>query len=76
MRTTVDLPDELLRRAKSKSALLGVPLKTYISSALERELESPATRRVKPRRAKLPLIRSKKPGILRLTNADIESFAG
>ena len=74
MRTTLEIPDELFRRAKSKSALLGISLKDYISSALERELESPARREIKSRRIKLPLVHSKKPGTLRLTNAEIEGF--
>jgi len=74
MRTTLEIPDELFRRAKSKSALLGISLKDYISSALERELESPARREIKSRRVKLPLVHSKKPGTLRLTNAEIEGF--
>jgi hypothetical protein len=74
MRTTLEIPDDLFRRAKSKSALLGISLKDYISSALERELESPARRESKSRRVKLPLIHSKKPGMLRLTNAEIEDL--
>jgi hypothetical protein len=74
MRTTLDLPDELFRRVKSKSALLGISLKEFISSALERELESALTREAKPKRVKVPLIRSKHPGTLRLTNAQIEEL--
>ncbi len=34
MRTTIDLPDELLRKAKTRSADEGVPLRQVIESAL------------------------------------------
>jgi hypothetical protein len=74
MRTTLQIPDELFRRAKSKSALLGISLNDYVSSALERELESPARREIKSRRVKSPLVHAKKPGTLRLTNAEIKGF--
>jgi hypothetical protein len=72
MRTTLEIPDELFRRAKSKSALLGISLKDYVSSALERELESPSRGGIRSTRVKLPLVHSKKPGTLKLTNAEIE----
>jgi len=38
MRTTIDLPDDLLRRAKATAALQGTTLKVLVASALEKEL--------------------------------------
>lgn len=38
MRTTIQLPDELLRRVKSAAALRGVKLKDFVASMLERGL--------------------------------------
>lgn len=41
MRTTIDLPDDLLRRAKATAALRGQKLKDLVASFIERGLESP-----------------------------------
>ena len=71
MRTTVDLPDSLFRQIKSVAALRGSTLKEFIQEALQRAVTS--DRRVRRRKVTLPLIRSKHPGALRLTNADIEN---
>jgi hypothetical protein len=52
MRTTVDLPDDLLRRAKSEAALQGRTLKDLVEEGLRHVLglladtEKPAKRRV------------------------------
>ena len=53
MRTTVDIPDELLRRAKSEAALRGRKLKDLIEEGLRLLLESsgyskPAAEQRKP----------------------------
>ena len=70
MRTTVDLPDPLFRRVKSVAALRGSTLREFIQEALQRAVTS--DRGVRRRKVRLPLVRSKHPGALRLTNADIE----
>lgn len=38
MRTTVDIPEELLRRAKAEAALRGMKLKDYMTEALRAAL--------------------------------------
>lgn len=50
MRTTVELPDELLNRAKSHAALSGVSLKEFFIEAIEQRLapRNPKTRRPPP----------------------------
>jgi hypothetical protein len=48
MKTTVDLPDELLIRAKKRSAETRTPLRVLIERGLRRELSSAA--RADPRR--------------------------
>jgi hypothetical protein len=52
VRTTVDLPDALFRRAKATAAVRGISLKTLVISAVERETQSgappPAKRRAFP----------------------------
>ena len=43
MRTTVDIPDELLRRAKSEAALRGRKLKDLVAEGLHLVLEEAKT---------------------------------
>jgi hypothetical protein len=46
MRTTVELPDELLARAKSHAALRGLSLKELFIEAIEQRL-APQTKKVR-----------------------------
>jgi len=71
MRTTVDLSDPLFRQVKPVAALRGLTLKEFIQDALQQAVTSGKS--VRRRKVRLPLIRSKHPGSLRLTNADIEN---
>jgi hypothetical protein len=41
MRTTVDLPDELFRRAKSAAALRGIKLKDLVEEGLRAVIDNP-----------------------------------
>lgn len=61
MRTTLDLPDALARRAKLAAVRRNTSLKDLIVTALERELDA---RSVKPKGPELtlPLIPSRAPG--------------
>ena len=74
MRTTLDLPDKLLCEAKASAARRGVTLKTLVAEALEKELWAPAKGKAQKRRMEFPLIRSKRPGHLKISNAQIEAF--
>jgi hypothetical protein len=74
MRTTVDLPDQLLRRAKAAAALEGRSLKDLLVEALEARLQVSTGQGPSPRRrVKLPLVPSSKPGTLRLTGDTVAS---
>lgn len=73
MRTTVDLPDDLFRELKSLSARHGISLKTMIRTAVEEEIRK--TERRTARRLKFPLLASRSPGSLSLTNAEIEDLS-
>jgi len=44
MKTTLEMPDELFRRAKTVAAKRGQSLKQLVTTALERELAGPAPR--------------------------------
>ncbi len=41
MKTTIDLPDPIFRRAKATAAHRGISLKAFITSAVENNLERP-----------------------------------
>ena len=44
MKTTLEMPDAVFRRAKSKAAERGIPLRQFITEAVEDKLKSsPAT---------------------------------
>lgn len=72
MRTTIDLPDELLRQAKAKAALDGMKLKDLITRYVEQGLRSTSPHSSRRRRSRLPLARAAMGHALpALTNADI-----
>lgn len=71
MRTTIDIPDALYRRLKARAAAEGQPAKALILKAVEQVLEAgPASKK----RIVIPVIHSKQPGTLRLTNAQIDDL--
>jgi hypothetical protein len=53
MKTTVDLPDDLYRRAKAEAALRGRKLEDLVEEGLRLVLESPRTVRQRPSLARL-----------------------
>ena len=71
MRTSLDLPDELLREAKIAAIERGVTLRQLLTDALKRELREDAGKPQTRRRVDFPIIRSGVPGHLRITPDDI-----
>ena len=75
MRTTVDIPDALYRQLRTRAAREGRSAKALILRGVVQMLKGEPPR--PGRRVKLPLVRSKRPGTIRLDNAriyDIISF--
>lgn len=66
MPTTVDIPDHVYRRLKTRAASEGRPTKELILRRVELILKKGP--RKSRRGIKLPLIRSKQPGTLELDN--------
>ena len=68
MRTTVDLPDDLYRQAKSEAALRGKRLRDLVEDGLRRVLGLPV---LAPgaRRVEFPLHHSRHPGSLSVVEA-------
>lgn len=74
VRTTLDLPDDLLRRAKIAAVERGTTLRELVGTALARELDPGSVRAgaaVRPRRARFPVFASKSPGKLKLGPREI-----
>ena len=69
MRTTVDIPDSVYRRLKSRAAQEGRSAKELILQGVEQVLDKPSQK--KKKRIELPLVRSKQPGTLELDNERI-----
>ena len=68
MRTTVDIPDPAYRKLKSKAAEQGCSVKELILRGVDKELQAGAR---KKGRIHLPIVRSKEPGTLHLSNEQI-----
>jgi hypothetical protein len=71
MRTTVDIPNQLLRRAKAAAALEGKSLKAFLTEAVVHELQRSADRKIVRKKVSLPLVPSNRPGTLQLTSDEI-----
>ena len=67
MRTTLDFSDHLLKRAKFAAFKRGVTLRELVSNALKHELASSVQPAIKFRRVRFPIVASKSPGELHLT---------
>ena len=70
MRTTIELPDDLLKRAKSRAAISGVSLRQFFITAIEHELNPPP---IKTRR-ELPVIGGKGPKMKDLTREQLDEI--
>jgi len=62
MRTTIEIPDDLFRKAKAQASLDGVRLRDLIARGLRLVLAEPA--QPASRRVNFPLHRSQRPGTL------------
>ncbi len=73
VRTTVDIPDPIYRRLKSVAALRGCSVMDLVLRGVRTALEGPGEKRGK-KTVKLPIIDSRRPGRLRLTNRAINEI--
>lgn len=72
MRTTIDLPDDVLRSAEIAAEERHTTLPDLVSQALRRELGLAPEKKPTGKRAKFPIFDSAVPGALKLTNEDID----
>ena len=73
MRTTVDIPDDLYRELKSRAGREGTTVKQLILQGVQTALGPPKPLGNKSR-LKLPLIRSKRPGSLKLGKEGVYEY--
>jgi hypothetical protein len=60
LRTTVEIPDDLFRKAKAKAALEGIPLRDLVIHGLRLAMAEPAGKQqALLRRAQFPLIKAR-----------------
>jgi hypothetical protein len=71
MRTTIDMPDTLMRAAKAKAAERGESLKDLVNRAVAHELGLPSGTTPKTGRVALPLIAPDAIPAVLVTNEDI-----
>lgn len=57
MRTTLDLPDSLMRELKARAALEGVKLKDYFANIAQVALQRPVSGGIQPKRSPLPVFK-------------------
>jgi plasmid stability protein len=77
MRTTLDLPDDLMRNLKARAALEGRSLRDLVLALVERGLQAPALAPA-PDAAALPTLRLGRPLALSsgaLNHADLSALA-
>jgi len=70
MKTTVDLPDELYRRAKAEAALRGQKFRELVAEGLARVLEAPTGQRPK---AKTSALMKRARGVMNSSVPDLAS---
>ncbi|MEO8025785.1 MAG: hypothetical protein ABI823_04905 [Bryobacteraceae bacterium] len=70
MRTTIEIPDDLYRRIKSRASKQGLTLKEAILRSLKAQVTQRSSRKKGPI-TDPPWVASKEPGILDLTNDQI-----
>lgn len=77
MRTTFDLPDELMRHLKARAALEGRSLRDLVLELVERGLKAPPASAA-PAPMDLPMVRLGRPLVLpvkALNHADLSALA-
>jgi hypothetical protein len=73
VKATIEFDDDLYRQLKAAAALRGAKIKDLVAEGVRLVLRGADTTS-KSRRIKLPAVRSRKPGTLRLTNELIAEY--
>ncbi|MCB9766820.1 MAG: hypothetical protein H6752_01395 [Candidatus Omnitrophica bacterium] len=71
MRTTIDLPDDILKKAKIAAVERGTTLRELVSRALSRELGLEKPPKSPRKKVQFPIFTSKSPGTMEVTREDL-----
>ena len=74
MRATVELPESVYRRMEEAARMRGLSVDELISDVLERELGAEISSPATPKYVEFPVIRSKNPGTLDLTDFNFDDL--
>ena len=77
MKTTLEIPDAIFRRAKSEAAQRGIPLREFVTEAVKEKLANPGTQGEKPWMAafgKISGLRKETARISRLIEGEFEQI--
>lgn len=74
MRTTIELPESVYRQSAEVARQRGFSVEELIVEVLERELAHESAARPDSRAVRLPLIASKRPGSLDLSDFDFDDL--
>jgi hypothetical protein len=74
VRTIIELPDSVYKRSEEIARQNGFSVEQLIVRALERELAIEPAAFQNPRRLTLPLIASKRPGVMNLADFDFDDL--
>ena len=75
VRTTVDIPTPLYKQLRQRAAKEGSTIKQLVVQGVE-EVLNPKAAAPKARRIRLPILRSRRPGTLDITNEQIYEIIG
>jgi len=77
MQTTVNLPDSLYQKSEALAASRGATVEQFIVEAVEKEVQGnagSASGFYGEREVELPVVRSRRPGTLDLSNFDFDDL--
>jgi hypothetical protein len=74
MRTSFDVPDDMFRKLKVMAAMRGMSMRQLLLAAIEHEISRAHSAPRVSDEVNFPLLDSKEPGTLRLSNSDIDDL--
>lgn len=75
MKTTLEIPDRIFRRAKAQASEQGVPLREFVTEAVAEKLKSPARKKARARLVGgLRHLRKETARISRIIEAEFETI--
>lgn len=74
MRTTIELPDSVYRKAEEVARTQGVTIEEFIVRTFERELKAEPDAPSHSKRVTLPLVPSKEPGAMDLKDFNFDDL--